>query len=100
MAVGRHLGFGAVGNRSIRSAVPKIPTHSSTKSVRDIVIWNIKDGGIDDAITDVVRSGSTIRDDHLDNPRCRTLCKDVSLFRQEKKHFENVDRQTDPQTDT
>jgi len=52
-------------------------------------------------MTDVIRSGSTIHEDHLDTLHRRTLLK-YQLFRQElpeKKHFENADRQTDRQND-
>ena len=74
-------------------------THS-----RDVVIWNFRDAKFHDFINN----------EHLnlDIPHRRTVCKNISLFRQElpeKKHFEDADRQidiqkndrtTNPQTDT
>jgi len=35
MAASRHLGFGATGSRSIRSAVPENPTYNQTGSRSD-----------------------------------------------------------------
>jgi len=44
----------------------------------------------DDVVSDVIRPGSTIREDHIDTPYRGTLCLNIVQFWQElpdKKHF-------------
>jgi len=70
-----HLGTGSTGYRSIWPVVPKtIPQNQAqNRSDGDIGVRQFQDGGFDDVINDIIRSGSTVCEDHLDTSRARTL---------------------------
>ena len=67
------------------------------RPVAEISPFKIRHDKFHDVITDDIRSGATIREDHS----LTLIYENISVLRQElpvKKHFLNADRQTDRTT--